>query len=82
MDPQQRGNKVTTGKRFWCLDPIDGTSAFMRGGQYAISLSLLKDYERRTQPEIPDSCLLQPVRPTTNTMENGPSPLSADDPPS
>jgi 3'(2'), 5'-bisphosphate nucleotidase len=36
------GNKVTTGKRFWCLDPIDGTSAFMKGGQYAISLSLLK----------------------------------------
>ncbi|KAK4119147.1 carbohydrate phosphatase [Parathielavia appendiculata] len=31
------------GKRFWCLDPIDGTSAYMKGGQYAISVALLQD---------------------------------------
>ncbi|KAK4149998.1 hypothetical protein C8A00DRAFT_18386 [Chaetomidium leptoderma] len=36
------GNKETKGRRFWCMDPIDGTSAFLKGGQYAISLSLLQ----------------------------------------
>ncbi|KAK3305973.1 uncharacterized protein B0T15DRAFT_435311 [Chaetomium strumarium] len=30
-------------RRFWCMDPIDGTSAFLKGGQYAISLALLED---------------------------------------
>ncbi|KAK4238608.1 hypothetical protein C8A03DRAFT_14936 [Achaetomium macrosporum] len=30
------------GRRFWCMDPIDGTSAFLKGGQYAISLALLE----------------------------------------
>jgi 3'(2'), 5'-bisphosphate nucleotidase len=35
--------KMTGGKRVWTLDPVDGTSAFMSGGQYAISLALLED---------------------------------------
>lgn len=30
------------GRRVWCMDPIDGTSAYMQGGQYAISLALLE----------------------------------------
>ncbi|KAK4225200.1 hypothetical protein QBC38DRAFT_483517 [Podospora fimiseda] len=29
--------------RFWALDPIDGTSAFLKGQQYAISLALIED---------------------------------------
>ncbi|KAK3293104.1 uncharacterized protein B0H64DRAFT_345356 [Chaetomium fimeti] len=33
---------VVGGRRVWCLDPIDGTSAYMQGGQYAISLALLE----------------------------------------
>lgn len=33
---------VAAGGRVWCLDPIDGTSAYMQGGQYAISLALLE----------------------------------------
>ncbi len=24
------------GRRFWCLDPIDGTKGFLRGDQYAV----------------------------------------------
>jgi 3'(2'), 5'-bisphosphate nucleotidase len=37
------GSGAGEGKRFWCLDPIDGTSAYLKGGQYAISLALLQD---------------------------------------
>ncbi|KND91543.1 3'(2'),5'-bisphosphate nucleotidase [Tolypocladium ophioglossoides CBS 100239] len=29
--------------RFWVMDPIDGTAAFLRGQQYAVSLSLLEN---------------------------------------
>jgi len=29
------------GKRFWTLDPIDGTKGFLRGDQYAIALALI-----------------------------------------
>ncbi|CEQ41345.1 SPOSA6832_03068 [Sporobolomyces salmonicolor] len=41
-----RGNS-TGGKegRHWALDPIDGTKGFLRGGQYAVCLGLLKDGE-------------------------------------
>jgi 3'(2'), 5'-bisphosphate nucleotidase len=30
-------------RRFWTLDPVDGTKGFLRGGQYAIALALLVD---------------------------------------
>ncbi len=33
------------GKRFWTLDPIDGTKGFIRGDQYAIALALIEDGE-------------------------------------
>lgn len=33
------------GRRFWCLDPIDGTKGFLRGDQYAVALSLVVDGE-------------------------------------
>ncbi|PFH58257.1 hypothetical protein XA68_13974 [Ophiocordyceps unilateralis] len=29
--------------RFWAMDPIDGTAAFLRGEQYAVSLALVED---------------------------------------
>ncbi len=32
-------------KRFWTLDPIDGTKGFLRGQQYAISLALIVEGE-------------------------------------
>jgi 3'(2'), 5'-bisphosphate nucleotidase len=34
-------NTVT--RRFWALDPIDGTKGFLRGDQYAIALALIED---------------------------------------
>ncbi len=30
-------------KRFWTLDPIDGTKGFIRGDQYAVALALVDD---------------------------------------
>jgi len=32
-----------TARRFWTLDPIDGTKGFLRGDQYAIALALIVD---------------------------------------
>lgn len=29
--------------RIWCIDPIDGTKGFLRGGQYAVCLGLMVD---------------------------------------
>lgn len=39
------GGKSVGGRegRFWVLDPIDGTSGFLRGGQYAVCLALIED---------------------------------------
>jgi 3'(2'), 5'-bisphosphate nucleotidase len=37
-----RGNGKV-GRRFWTLDPIDGTKGFLRGDQYAIALALIED---------------------------------------
>lgn len=34
-------------KTFWTLDPIDGTRGFLRGGQYATALALVRDGELR-----------------------------------
>jgi 3'(2'), 5'-bisphosphate nucleotidase len=31
------------GRRFWTLDPIDGTKGLLRGGQYVIALALIED---------------------------------------
>ena len=43
----RRGSKKpkTAQKRFWTLDPIDGTKGFIRGDQYAIALALIDDNE-------------------------------------
>lgn len=29
------------GRRFWTLDPVDGTKGFLRGGQYVVALALI-----------------------------------------
>jgi 3'(2'), 5'-bisphosphate nucleotidase len=33
-----RGNGAC-GRRFWTLDPVDGTQGLLRGGQYVIALA-------------------------------------------
>ena len=38
-----RGGADADARRFWTLDPIDGTKGFLRGKQYAISLALVLD---------------------------------------
>lgn len=38
-----RGVTTSYSKRFWTLDPIDGTKGFLRKGQYAVSMALVVD---------------------------------------
>jgi HAL2 family 3'(2'),5'-bisphosphate nucleotidase len=38
-----RGGTSHYSKRFWTLDPIDGTKGFLRGEQYAVALALVVD---------------------------------------
>jgi 3'(2'), 5'-bisphosphate nucleotidase len=38
-----RGNAEARGRRYWTLDPIDGTKGFLRGEQYAVALALIED---------------------------------------
>lgn len=37
------GGATSGGRRFWTLDPIDGTKGFLRKEQYAIALALIVD---------------------------------------
>lgn len=37
------GSADGTSRRWWTLDPIDGTKGFLRGDQYAIALALIDD---------------------------------------
>uniref|UniRef100_A0A7S2H9D6 3'(2'),5'-bisphosphate nucleotidase n=1 Tax=Helicotheca tamesis TaxID=374047 RepID=A0A7S2H9D6_9STRA len=39
------GDVDPTLRRFWTLDPIDGTKGFLRGDQYAICLALIEEGE-------------------------------------
>jgi 3'(2'), 5'-bisphosphate nucleotidase len=39
------GNAAPGSPRFWTLDPIDGTKGFLRGGQYAIALALIVEWQ-------------------------------------
>jgi 3'(2'), 5'-bisphosphate nucleotidase len=44
LDLIDQGNSKGGAKgRIWTIDPIDGTSGFLRGGQYAVCLGLLVD---------------------------------------
>ncbi len=36
---------TTNAKKFWTLDPIDGTKGFLRGQQYAVAFALVEDAE-------------------------------------
>ena len=38
-----RGRHEGGGRRYWVLDPIDGTKGFLRGDQYAIALALVDE---------------------------------------
>jgi len=38
-----RGAGSASARRFWTLDPIDGTKGFLRGDQYAVALALVVD---------------------------------------
>jgi 3'(2'), 5'-bisphosphate nucleotidase len=38
-----RGGADAAGRRYWTLDPIDGTKGFLRGEQYAVALALIED---------------------------------------
>lgn len=42
IDLGGRGQGGSKG-RFWVMDPVDGTKTFLRGQQYAVSLSLIED---------------------------------------
>jgi 3'(2'), 5'-bisphosphate nucleotidase len=64
-----------TQKRFWTLDPIDGTKGFLRGDQYAIALALIENgsvqlglmacpnlYVDKDRPEGKRGCLFVALR--------------------
>jgi 3'(2'), 5'-bisphosphate nucleotidase len=60
-------------KRFWTLDPIDGTKGFLRGEQYAIALALVVDGEVAVAalgcPNLaPDGALFGAVRGSGTTV--------------
>ena len=38
-----RGGADASGRRYWTLDPIDGTKGFLRREQYAVALGLVED---------------------------------------
>jgi 3'(2'), 5'-bisphosphate nucleotidase len=42
LDGIDRG-RAHAGRRFWALDPVDGTKGLLRGGQYVIALALVVD---------------------------------------
>lgn len=54
------------GKRFWTLDPIDGTKGFLRGDQYAIAIALIEQGEVKLGvmacPMFQEGCLFVAVR--------------------
>lgn len=39
--------KAEPDRRFWILDPIDGTKGYLRGDQYAVALALIQDGQVR-----------------------------------
>jgi 3'(2'), 5'-bisphosphate nucleotidase len=62
-------------KRFWTLDPIDGTKGFLRGDQYAIALALIEEggvkfglmacpnlYLDKAQPQGKRGCLFLAIK--------------------
>ncbi|EGS22402.1 uncharacterized protein CTHT_0019330 [Thermochaetoides thermophila DSM 1495] len=39
--PKRGPQTIRKGDRFWCMDPVDGTSRYLTGGQYAVMLALV-----------------------------------------
>ena len=67
----------TLQKRFWTLDPIDGTKGFLRGDQYAIAFALIEErvvkfglmacpnlYLDKDQPQGKRGCLFLAIKGT------------------
>lgn len=67
--------RATTTKRWWTLDPIDGTQGFLRRDQYAIALALMENNKpilgilgcpslpiRRHSAQQPVGCILVAVK--------------------
>ncbi|KAK4185629.1 hypothetical protein QBC35DRAFT_299006 [Podospora australis] len=58
------GGQAFPARRFWAMDPIDGTSAFLKGGQYAVSLALIDGGKEVLGvlgcPNLPPQLLLSP----------------------
>ncbi len=55
--------KGESGRRFWTLDPIDGTKGYVRGDQYAIALALIEDGEVKVGVVGAPAMLLDPAQP-------------------
>lgn len=55
--------KGEPGRRFWTLDPIDGTKGYVRGDQYAIALALIEDGEVKVGVVGAPAMLLDPADP-------------------
>jgi len=56
-------------KRFWTVDPIDGTKGFLRGDQYAIALAVVLGilgcpnfHKDHNQPDNGEGCLFYAVK--------------------
>jgi 3'(2'), 5'-bisphosphate nucleotidase len=43
LDAIDEGSADAGGDRYWVLDPLDGTSGFLRGGHYAVALALIEN---------------------------------------
>ncbi len=73
LDPSQICSWIDSGhqeptRRFWALDPIDGTKGFLRGDQYAIALALIEEGEVRLGVL---GCPNLPVAPNLHAKERG-----------
>ena len=63
-----RGGTQDFTKRFWTVDPIDGTKGFLRGEQYAVALVLIEN------GEVVVAALACPNLPATNGHATGGNP--------
>lgn len=66
MSHEEQAACLQAGGRFWCLDPLDGTSNFIAGFPgFALSLALMVD----GQPQL--ACIVDPERDETFTAQQG-----------
>lgn len=56
------------GRRFWTLDPIDGTKGFLRGEQYAVALALIEDGEVKVGALACPALPIDPQDPQTGSL--------------